>query len=354
MGGYTSFLEKIPFISNLLIKTTPEEIQFAKSQISSKNSTVWDPTLPVNFDTIRENCAKIKAKYIKLQNEPNKIKKQFLVSYCIMGIGIILGLLILFTQNSFESGVFLIFFLSAPLFILNSSYKSLSIDIIKLQIAEQKSWVYDPNSDMGKWNHLKNHFPELFSEGDENQYVEDQFWGTTKVGNKTFYFNSGLFSYDVVTRDSKGRRHRSTYKKHYISLYTPKELKCRFHLHPDTAFSKIGNFFTKKEINTESNEFNNTFAFSYKGPKGENAQEIVKTLSPAVQDKLVQLAQRKNGVEILFNKNAITFRFDGVFFNTLHTNLKESLDINSKDLKFFESEISDLASISSEVVQYLD
>ena len=354
MSKINSFFGENSFISNFLIKTTPEEIELAKSKISSKISTVWDPALEVNLDTIRTNSAKIEAKYLQLQKNPKKIKNQFLLAYSILIIGIIIGVLILITTGSFQVTFFLIFFLSFPIFFLHSSYKSLSVDIIKLQIAEQKSWVYNPEHDRTKWSSLRRVFPEIFTEGNENQYVEDQFWGTTKVKNKAFHFHSGLFSYDVVTRDSKGRRHTTTYKKHYISLYTPKKLKCRFHLHPEGAFSKIGNIFTKKEIKTESNAFNKTFAFSYKGSKGENAQEIVKTLSPAIQDKLVELSKRKNGTEVLFNDNTITFRFDGIFFKNLHTNLKKSLKINSKDLEYIDQELSTLSEISSEVIQYLD
>jgi hypothetical protein len=336
-----------------ILKPNLEDISIAEKTLYKNTTKMWDPSGTINYDLIKSNCAKIEATFMQLEKNPNQISKQFMTSYIIGGVGTLLGILI-FLINSSQFGFLIIFLSWIYTGILVSTYKKLVIDLIKLQIAKTNFWAYDPNVSKGNWRSHNQLFPELFSLGNQNQYFEDQFWGKTEFKSKDNYFHSGLFSYDVVTRDSKGRRHTTTYKKHFISVYTEKEIKTRFKISPEGVFNKIGNFFSKKEINTESNEFNKAFAFSYNGSKDNEAQNIVKVLSPAVQDKLLSMKNKKGSYSALFSNHAVTFIFDGLFFKQIHTDFKKSLVIDSRDSDFLENELNTVIDISNEIMQYLD
>lgn len=169
-----------------------------------------------------------------------------------------------------------------------------------------------------------------------------------------FNFYTGLFSYDIETRDSKGRTQTTTYKRHFFAIKLDKSIKARFFLYPENVFSKIGNLFTKKEINTESIEFNRTFAFSYDGRKNESAFDIVKVLSPSLQLKLLDLNKRKKDMNVLFMNECVFFDFRGKLLKKMDTNLLKDIEISQKDKDLIKNELNNLIEISREVVDCLD
>lgn len=338
-----------------LLKVDSQKITSAeKNLFLNPPQILWDTVDTVNIPSIRSRCAKVEAKCQFLEENPKHLSKQFLKSYIIGIIGTSIGLSLFIFGVGDNLGIFLIILSWIYTGFLYKEIKKLTVDIIKLQIAKQKNWIYNPDEDYSKWKKLSQVYPELFDMGNEKQYIEDQFWGDINYKNKVFYFHSGLYSYDVVTRDSKGRRHSTTYKKHFFNIYVSKSINCKFILTPENMFDKIGNMFSKKEINTESNRFNKTFAFSYRGPKEEQSQHIVKVLTPAVQEKLLSIHDRKKNPQILFNDNVISFMFDGTLFKKLHTNFKKSLDLDQRDVDFLTHELEDILDITTEMVQYLD
>jgi len=195
--------------------------------------------------------------------------------------------------------------------------------------------------------------PRNISKGNKSQYIEDQFWGTFEKNNKITHFNAGRFSYTIESGGGKNH-HSTTYYKNYFIFAIPKDLKSRFHLYPENIGSKINNFFSKKEINTESIEFNKVFAFSYNGKKDENALHIVKTLSPVIQEKLINLAKAKSDTQILFSHNTIIFYFNGYMLNKPQTNLEKELKLAREDKENIENQMNYLIEISTEMSQYLD
>ncbi len=337
-----------------IIKIRDVDIEKSQKDLYLNTPEFWDCADSINLNLVKNNCANIQAKYSKLEQNPKLISKQFLIAYIIGIIGTSLGIFLLTEGIGGDFSIVIIILSWIYAGVLHQTYKKLAIDIIKLQIAKTKNWIYDPKEDYQKWNKIKNIYPELFDKGNKNRYLEDQFWGKTQFKNKEFYFHSGLFSYDVESRDSKGRRHTTTYKKNFIALYTPKKINSRFYIYPENLFSQIGNLFTKKEIETESNEFNKSFAFSYNGSKVDNNMEIIRTLSPSVQEKLVELKNRKKSVSVLFSGNVVTFMFEGILFKKLHTNFRKSLEIDQKDIEFIDKELQDVVDISTEMMQYLD
>lgn len=333
----------------MLLKPTNEDVEQAKKEIFKKAQTPWDPTMSFDFETVKDNSAEIEAKFENLEKNPNQISKHYGFAWGFFAILFSIGLTITILTGIIHFVIFGFILGILPVGIVNQMYKKLGVDLVKLQIAKEKNWIYDPHKNSPKWRQLKDNFPEIFKKGNKNRYVEDQYWGDVK----NTQFHMGLFSYTVETGSGKNKS-STTYHKNYFAMKLEKPLKSRFFLYPENTFSKIGNFFTKKEINTESIEFNKQFAFSYNGSKGEKAQEIVKTLSPAVQQELLDMNKKKGDFEVLFVNNCIVFLFDGKLLPKPKTNFRKSLKVAKEDKQIIEKQINELITIGSKIYSYLD
>jgi hypothetical protein len=335
------------------LKPTQQNKETARASFEIKTKNYWDATNNLNLNRIKTNSLDIFSKYEKLKQDPKIISKQKKKGLLIGIFGTISSLILTIIIGEPGIVIFGLILFWAYYGAIIGYYKNLAIDLVKAQIAKDNHWLYDPGHDNGKWRSLSQYFPEIFQKGNKSQYVEDQFWGVFDKNNKQTHFNTGRFSYTVESGSGKNRR-STTYHKTYYIFSIPKNLKSRFFLYPENTFSKIGNFFSKKEINTESIEFNKTFAFSYNGQKGDKALHIVKTLSPAIQERLINLAKEKRNLSILFAHNTISFCFDGYMLNKTKTNFEKKIELAPEDRKSVEGQIDFLVNISFEMSNYLD
>jgi hypothetical protein len=335
------------------LKPTEENKNKAKAEFENISKTYWDATNGLNLNLIKNNSIEIFSKYETLKQNPKIISKQKSKALIIGIIGTIISILLTILTSEIRILIFGGIISWTYYGSITAYYKSLAIDLIKAQIAKEKQWLYNPKNDASKWQQLSKYFPEIFLKGNRSQYVEDQFWGTFEKNSKLTHFNTGRFSYTIESGSGKNRR-STTYHKYYYVFAIPKDLKSRFHLYPENIGSRIGNFFSKKEINTESIEFNKTFAFSYDGQKGDKALHIVKTLSPAIQEKLINLSKDKSDLNILFAHNTITFCFNGYLITKPKTNLEKEIKLAEEDKEIIEKQMNSLIDISTEMSKYLD
>lgn len=124
-------------------------------------------------------------------------------------------------------------------------------------------------------------------------------------------------------------------------------------MEPDSVGGKIVNFFTRKNIDTESAEFNQAFDVYYAGKKDEKALEIVKTLSPALQTNLIKLLEHEK-FSLMFRQDVVIFMMDGVLLKKMKTNFFRDVKLHPADKEFIENRINTILDISSEMVEYLD
>lgn len=306
----------------------------------SKRKVYWDPVENLNVEDINTRCAKVLAQVNFLKDNPKHPNKQRFI-WC--GIGLVIGLFFLF---------FSVFGLAVgavciPFILVTFYFKNLSRDLLKIQLASKNNWLYDPTPSHHKYQLLKSHYPEIFKKGNRSQRIDDQFWGVNTIRKKDFLFNSGMFYYSV-----KKGKNSTNYTTHYLFIKLQKELNCEFLLSPEKK--SIFNVFRSKEINTESEEFNKLFEFSYNGKKDEKALEIVKSLSPAVQLKLTELTKKKGPFNVLFSKSTILFLFNGALLPNMKTNLFNSVEIKTNDAEKVEKEISLLIDLGASIAKYLN
>jgi hypothetical protein len=306
--------------------------------------TVWDPITAFDARRVKNNCARLEASFERLQTDSNFMRK-FRRQSWFLGVSVAIVTSILsFLFNSFIIAFYGLAFIGLSVFTSIIYLRSLSKDLIKLGIAKKENWIYDPDADITRAQKFIVKFPEIFKKGSRGHEVEDQFWGTYKGVE----FHSGLYRY-VISSGKNSRRIQT----HYYAIKMKSPLKARFHLYPENIGSKIGNVFTKKEISTESIAFNNAFAFSYDGKKEDKALDIVATLTPAVQQQLVDLKRNKRLREILFTKECIIFLFSGVLLQNLETNLAKSYEISARDIAKVDEELHSVLNVSEALVDLL-
>ena len=311
-----------------------------KVQDVDKARQLWDPTGNLDVDLVDLRSAKILAKVNFFKENPKHASKQR-TKWTL--IGLLIGLVF-----SFLSPFAAIIGPAIPFGLLTSYFKNFGKEVVKIQLANKNNWLYDPTPSHRKHHLLESKYPQIFKKGNQDQKVDDQFWGINTVREKEYLFNAGVFQYSVKS----GKNNSTSYTTHYLFIQLHKELKCEFLLSPESK--SIFNFLRSKEIDTESEEFNKMFEFSYNGKKDESALEIVKSLSPAVQTKLIELARKKGPFNVLFSKSVILFLFKGALLRNIKTNMFKNVEIDAEDARKVEEEISFQVDLGTSIAKYLN
>lgn len=312
------------------------------NSVSLPHRQFWDP-VGLDYERIALNCEGLAWKSQALRTNAKKIETRAV--FC--GVGAVflafIGLII--------SPFMLVAILIAmyPIMIIQLVHR-VKIDVVKYEIAKANNWLYDPEKDFTKASVLSSQFGEVFKRGNTNaDYVEDQIHA--KIQDVNCY--SGVYLYEIETRSSKGRRTVTRYTSSFFMLQMPKKQTASFLLYPENVFSQAANFFTRKEISVESIEFNKRFAFSYNGEKNEKALQIIQTLSPAVQEMLVDLAKKQPQLSVLFKNDVVIFTFKGKILSNPKSTIFHSLKIDPRDTEVFTSKITSYSHVASQIAQYL-
>ena len=337
---------------DFFLKVTDEDVRMIKIKYSNDHKNVWDPVDKFNIKKITSNSAVTLAKYEKLKKNPDIPRKQrnkgliisTILIICTFPANYLFG-------NGYVTLVFLI--LGVGIYsMITDYYKKLCIDLIKISIALEKNWFYDPQPESVKWSFLVKKFPEIFNRGNAGQNVEDQFWGRYPCNNAEYDFYSGIFNYVRVTKDSKGKTHSRDYVRNFFCIKLLKPLKTRFFLFTHGTGVKPSEI-KSMPIITESIEFNKYFNISY-DTQNEKVLEIVKTLSPAVQVRLTDMIHAKGAYGILFSENCVFYVFNRLFLHHLKSNLYKGIELNPQDKIQFEAQFSNLINLTIDMIKYMD
>jgi hypothetical protein len=336
----TNFNDKIFGVSIL-----SEDLLKHEEQLAKKGQKFWDPIGEINFKEINARSAKDLAKYHFLKANPKHFSKYRLIWFLI---GLSSSLFFWFLDFNVWIPAACFGFTATYLILQNSYLSSLGKNLVRIQLAEKNNWLYDPNPGPNRYKILTSRFPKIFNRGDDySQSITNEYWGLSTLKQKEYFFNGGLFYYSFKIGDET-----KTHLNHYLFIRLEKELKSEFLLSPEKK--SIFNVFRSKEINTESEEFNKLFEFSYNGEKDEKAVEIVKSLSPAVQLKLIDLAKNKGAFDVLFSKSTVLFLMEDPLLPEMKTNLFKSVEIKTNDAEKVEKEISSLLDIGVSIAKYLN
>lgn len=343
-------------------------------------NAVWSPTgTHIRPDFYERECKELLEKFEKYRRNPN-LPRRYLFFFALPVaaeiIFFILAPRILSGILQMQNGIFVPILPAIPLLIYVRHIRKLQTDLVKLMIARENKWIYSPRESPSDWSPLANRFPEIFLIGGGYQNMQDEFWGTVQA----ISFYSGVFEYSVKGKNIQRRygarnweytktetpqmednfarkfnyHMKSKNYKTVFALQLNKTLQTDFRLEPEGIVNKFLNIFRSGEIDTESAEFNKTFAVFYRGQKIEQELEIVKTLSPAVQIKLLELKKRRGGFTILFRDDTVIIAFDGNMFRHMHSNFFKKVELDPRDHDFMQTTIREVLDISTQIIPYLN
>lgn len=332
-----------------------------EGKITLSKEKFWDPAgEEISAEKLDGDITKLELKYLEYKGDPGAIKRNLF--FCTLPAMITIGLVIMFPQiisslaNAGDDGqgLGLLFLPFIPLIWYIAHVFKVQIDVAKMMIAKKEGWLYSPAEKYSRWSGFCAKFPELFNKGHENQNLQDEFWGTFEADRQKVHFWSGIFEYTIVTSGSKGRKSRRKVINTGIAMKLNKHLKTDFRLEPEGFLSKFLNIFRSKEINTESHDFNQAFAFFYNGKKSDEELQIVRVVSPSVQVRLLEMKEAEGPFCLQFRDDIVVFLFNRNLFKKMHTNFFRKVEIDQRDIEAIESRLKKLLHIAGDIVPFLD
>lgn len=316
---------------------------------NNREKVLWDDTNGIISSQLEIHNKKLIGQYEYLKENPDHPKIQIKDAKKKMMPFIIAGIAFMVIARTVEFfsviGITLIGFGVMTMGGVSGYYRKITYDLIKYHIAQKKSWTYFPEKSKKGWSVLNKKYPEIFSKGNDNRYIEDIFQGSINYDHKKYNFNSGLFYHTTSDKDSKGVPEINN----YITIKLDKQIKVRFEL-----ISGILKELKEKKIRTESIEFNKSFSFSYLGRKEDMELEIQKILTPVVIENLAKMSKLKSDLEVLFTKHSITFMYKGRFLPNLLTDLTKGNGFDNRDEENLEKNLDMYLDIVKEIYKTLD
>ncbi|MFW5704700.1 MAG: DUF3137 domain-containing protein [Nanoarchaeota archaeon] len=307
----------------------------------------WDPVQEsLNFERMKRDNDKLMTKYDKIKDRKSIRKKKFWfwILGAVLSLYFIWFGIVSFEHEGSESLIAIFFgfvVIFIPIGIYKTSFFSLKKDLIKFLYAEQMNWLYSPNIDYSKIEKLNNSLKNYFAKGNSGNHIEDQFWGS--LNGK--YFQLGLYQYQITTGSGKNR-HTQTYHNTYVAIKTDKNLDLEFILRPE---SEKGWF--KKDIETESIDFNKAFAIDYFLQSDNNELLATKHLNPKVITELVDLQKKYGKFTIFFKKGYLLFLFPNPLIKGTKTNFFKSPEVAKEDIDSINYSITQFINLSEELIK---
>jgi len=325
--------------------------------MQDKLESFWDPAGARNNTDSVENISnrntKLKEQFNKIKNNPGIIKKNILL-LSLVGVFIFILLEFLFvsvidkTGDTSNSDVLILpfIFASMPIFVYLYHVKELQKDLLNLSVADRFNWLYDPEKDSQKWKDLKDKYPEIFGFGNEDQYIDNQFWGLFDDTKRNFWL--GRFNYTV----SSGKTSQK-YQNLVYGYRLTRPVTADFSLIPQSNFTKVLSSLTTKEISTESSEFNKLFYINYKGDRGLVGADVLQVLDPDTIVKLIDYNKSNQKISMVFHENVVLISTKGDI-RTKYTKIKSGTFLDERDATLILEQIHSTINIAEEVLSSID
>lgn len=345
----------LPMLNQFAI---PSSVDQAEEVVPESEADYWDPLndMPSDEDLEKRN-QKIQTRFENWQASPKQLKVNFgllialavffyLPAMFVPGLREIIVRLVLDSDNMQIS---LLTLPAVPAVTYFFYVQKTQIDIIKKLAADRYNWKYDPSERKDRWEKASQFMPEIFNRGNNGQNIQDQFWG--KYQEMDFW--SGIFHYRISSGSGKNRRN-TKFDTHFFCIRLPENLENRFSIMPETMSAKVFNFFKKKDLDLESQDFNKAFMVSYKEKRSEQELDIVSSLSPSVQIRLLDMKKENGSFSVLFAGNVAVFLFQGRLFKDMESDfISKGVFLDFRDRQYLDDKMAAILSIIEELTLYI-
>ena len=162
--------------------------------------------------------------------------------------------------------------------------------------------------------------PSILREDASSSYSEN-YWGFKEMDGKKYFFMSN----STINKTSQvGPKER----KQFFFVKLIKKIDIEFRLYGRTILLGAGN----KQINVESQKFNDLFKFHFIDSKVNVQQDVISTISPAIQIGLIDLKEIKGPFDVHFNKDSIDFYFEDISYDDDFNSIVEKVTTIAKYL----------------------
>ena len=306
----------------------------------------WDPAgEQVNVQTFERQRAKLIQKLAQLQADPVKLRRtRRLLLFGALSLSA-LFLFFMYKDHFFNFQFFIYPFI--PIGIYSIHIKRLQEDLIGCLVALTHQWIYSPDESTTHWKALAAKFPSLFNKGNWlSQHVENEFWGKVEIDGTTYDFWKAPFVYQVGSG-----KHSRTVTEDAIAFRLPRAVHGNLLLMPE-GLHLFGE--GKDDVKTESIEFNNTFVISCPNIDETKKINIIRALSPAVQEKLLDLNKKRGRYSLALNEDNIVFCFQNYISSMRYTNFFTKVEIDPRDTEALQQDFRTLVGVAGDILRYMD
>jgi hypothetical protein len=286
---------------------------------------------PLNEEINTLNFSEAQKDFVNQVNSIRSLHYGLLLTLIVLALLPFIGIFYFYFFKTFNAYIFIFSFI--PVFGFYTYIKGLQNEIFIYLVCEKMNWAFNPNLETKRASKLALSFPIVFKRGTDYQ-LQDQIWGT--YDNKTkIDFWAGTFSYT---------QNREDYSQSAFIINTSKPLSTTF------ALYRWGE---KSIYRTESEKFNELFKIRSNSNNSDTRLRIMKLLSPSVQVRLIDMANKYSLDCIAFEENCMIILFSNKFWKVKYTNFFKNITIDQRDMQVYEDLMTEMVALPLEMIRYL-
>jgi hypothetical protein len=112
--------------------------------------------------------------------------------------------------------------------------------------------------------------------------------------------------------------------------------------------------FTHTARKTENVEFNKYFSTFTPDSDITTEQEVARLISPAMQERLLELKKQYNSFSLLLQDDVAFFIFSGVLLKAKYSDLFKSSNLDDRDINDFEEMFKKIFNVMGDMLRFLD
>lgn len=324
---------------------------------TEQTKTYWDPASgTVSSAQFADDTARLKREFVayreKFRKNPEGRQRRFTIA---MAVAVAVNMVVLVFMMWYEPAaapqivLLVLFGTVVALIALKGTNAVLETDAVKYALAHAQGWLYSPYEPNQRMKQLVTTFGKLFNRG-TSRSVDDELWGSVEVQGAAVPF--WLCDFTYTTGSGKTRE---THDVSVVAIRLPRQIHTAFYLAAPTR-DPIAQALTLSsgDIKLESTDFNGRFEVYVNDKKVGASQEVLQILTPAVQQRLIELDKKYLGeVRVFFDRDVAFFMVPRMF-GAAHTDFNVKPEIDQRDIEGIKQQIVDFVTLAGDIARFLD
>jgi hypothetical protein len=295
-----------------------------------------------------KETTRIRASFEKFKKNPRKHINRG-IFFCVIGVLVLIGGMFypfFVPVADLEMLIRVVFFSAFPFFAIGiislTSGQAAKKQMTKLLFAEKNGWLFDAHDNRDRLNQLQTKFKTLNKGTDTG--ITEQYWGHTTINGKHFDFYTALHSYSIRTG-----KHEQNYTNTIMIFKLPQTIQNPFYVVESSA-----GIFSAKDVELESVEFNKKYVVNFSKKNSGSPSEIMHIITPAVQNKFLELAKKFDYFTADFSGDAVLFSIGSDLLDTFEPDILGTFELNPAHEAEIKNNLKQLFDTAGEILKYID